>query len=68
MVHQPKPMKVVCPQCHKSQIFAPRSDVFGFIPQCKKCHQQMQIMGEAELSDWIKAPAQIIEQLLKKKF
>lgn len=41
MAWKPKPMKVQCPQCKATDIFAPSRDVIAFFPRCKTCGVKM---------------------------
>ena len=56
MAWKPKPMNVQCPQCKKTGIFAPKSDVILGFPRCKKCGTIMQVVGEVTLLNWVKHP------------
>lgn len=62
MAWKPVPMKVMCPKCKRTEIFAPKSDVIIYFPVCKKCQIQMVVVGKAELLDWVKQPIQLIHK------
>ncbi|WP_087548397.1 hypothetical protein [Acinetobacter sp. WCHA39] len=53
MAWKPKPMKVQCPQCKATDIFAPSRDVIAFFPRCKTCGVEMVNVGQASVVDWI---------------
>ncbi|MDI1223027.1 MULTISPECIES: hypothetical protein [Acinetobacter] len=53
MAWKPAPMKVICPKCKRTEIFALKSDVLMGLPWCKKCGATMQFIGEVTLLDWI---------------
>jgi len=65
MAWKPAPMKVMCPKCKRTEIFAPRSDVIIYFPVCKKCQIQMVVVGKAELLDWVKSPLNFIRNIQK---
>ena len=54
MAWKPNPMKVQCPQCKATDIFAPKSDVILGFPRCKKCGVQMVVVGQVRVMDWVK--------------
>lgn len=62
MAWKPKPMKVICPKCKRTEIFAPKSDVIIFFPVCKKCQIQMVVVEKAESLDWVKESLQLIHK------
>ena len=56
MAWKPNPMKVQCPQCKATDIFAPKSDVILGFPRCKKCGVQMVVVGQVDLLGWMMNP------------
>lgn len=66
MAWKPQPMKMCCPQCHSTKIFAPPSDVILFLPYCRKCNIKMEHIGQAEILDWIKEPSKLFNKILSR--
>ena len=55
-------MRIECPQCRRTEIFAPYSDVILGYPRCKKCGITMQVVGKVTLLDWVKRPTKLIHK------
>ncbi len=60
MAWKPAPMKVMCPKCKRTEIFAPRSDVIIYFTGCKKCQNKMVVVCKEELIDWVRIKLNVI--------